>query len=158
MIQERSTPAKPADPPELSPYSGLRTRGEGTPRTMAPPLFLLVMLGVAVPLLITLGLAMASELQVMAVALGILALLAIFVNPFWGLVAFVGLLYTRPEEVLPALAGMRLTLMVSVITLVAFTFHSIIKRQSPVKTPINYLMAGFALIVMISAIPTGILS
>jgi putative inorganic carbon (hco3(-)) transporter len=113
------------------------------------------MVGVLVPLVISFGFAMMPELKVAALVVGLLTVMVIFAFPFVGLVAFVGLLYTRPEELIPALTGMRLTLIISMLTFIALFYRMLIRHEAPVKTPVNYLMAGFSLMIVLTSATTG---
>src|SRR5689334_21049277 len=52
---------------------------------------------------------------VIGAVVGFLGVALVFSQPYWGLLVFLGLLYLRPEESFPALAGARMTLFVSLI-------------------------------------------
>lgn len=60
---------------------------------------------------------------------GLVVFLLIVTSPFVGLLTFLGLLYLRPEELFPALAGARLTLIVSLISLFAWVISALLKRE-----------------------------
>lgn len=152
MIQERPSP------PDFNPYSSTLDPGARRSHSATPPLFLFLLVGVLIPLVLSFGFVLMPEMRVAAAVFGLLAVMLIFASPFWGLVAFVGLLYTRPEELFPAMAGMRLTLIFSMVTLVALIFRMLIRREAPVKTPLVYLMAGFSLVIILSSMTTGMLS
>src|SRR4051794_9406555 len=61
--------------------------------------------------------------------IGLIVFLLILTCPFVGLLTFLGLLYLRPEEIFPALAGARLTLIVSLIALFAWIISALLKRE-----------------------------
>src|SRR5688500_4831713 len=75
----------------------------------AAPIALWIISLLAIPGALAFGLASWNELQIAAAVVGLLAVMAVFARPYIGLVLFVILLYLRPEETFPALAGMRLT-------------------------------------------------
>jgi O-antigen ligase len=110
---------------------------------------------VLVPGLIAFGLATVNELQVVAVILGVLGVLAILARPFWGMIICVGLIYIRPEEAISALQGMRFTLLVSVVTLVAMLLQFSQQNTRLVRTPLNGLLSGFAITVVLSSLSYG---
>src|SRR5205085_560899 len=96
---------------------GLQAPGQG--QSALPPIPLLILAAVVLPIALAFGLATANELVVVAATLAGLGLIAIVARPFWGLVFFVALLYIRPEEMIPALRGTRIALIISLVTLVA---------------------------------------
>ncbi len=116
---------------------------------------LILALGGIVPFLLAYFFATLPETQVMAAFIGLLVVALIFAKPFWGLIFFVGLVYIRPEESIPALQGMRLTLMVSLITLVAMIFAMVINREAPVKSLLNGYMLGFGFVAVASTLGLG---
>src|SRR5213083_409531 len=52
--------------------------------------------------------------------IGLLAFALIVTSPYLGLLTFLGLLYLRPEEIFQQLAGARLTLIISLLSLFAW--------------------------------------
>jgi putative inorganic carbon (hco3(-)) transporter len=123
----------------------------------AQTLPLLLILGIIIPVGLVYGLVTTNESQVMAMILGLLGLLIIAARPYWGLIFFIGLVYIRPEESFPALAGMRLTLVVSLITLCALWFQLFLNRERMAQTPTNGMIIGFGLVTIASSLTTGIL-
>jgi O-antigen ligase len=109
----------------------------------------------AIPLLVA---SMASgntdnrAVAAIAVVAGIGAAIA---EPFIGLLLFIGLLYVRPEEVVNDLEGMRLALMVSLITFGALIFHNLIRRRPFVRSPLNGMILGFGAMAVLSAVGPG---
>ncbi|MBC7529419.1 MAG: O-antigen ligase family protein [Chthonomonadaceae bacterium] len=95
-------------------------------------------------------LATSQETQAVAEILGVVGAIATLRNPFIGLIIFIGLLYTRPEDLLPQLEGMRLSLMASVLTLVTLLVYKMQNKEKGVKTPGNALMLTFGLLCVIS--------
>ncbi|MCC2671930.1 MAG: O-antigen polymerase, partial [Armatimonadetes bacterium] len=115
---------------------------------------LLVVACILVPALLAYSFALGSEMRVTAVVLGILALTVVLTRPFWGLLLFCALLYFRPEETFPQLAGTRLTLCISVAAAVGLWLQMALNRESAVRTPLNVMIIGFGLAVVAS---TGML-
>lgn len=123
------------------------------------PISLLILTLVLVPFLIAYNLVTGkNELQVIGLVLAIVSGLIIIARPVTGLFLFVGLVFTRPEENISALAGMRLPLIVSVVTLLATIFHKLLNREPLARSPMNGMIFGFGIAVVISAIPSGIAS
>jgi O-antigen ligase/polysaccharide polymerase Wzy-like membrane protein len=60
---------------------------------------------------------------------GLIACMLVVACPYVGLILFLALLYLRPEESFPQLAGLRMTLMVSVLALSAWTINALICRE-----------------------------
>ncbi len=60
---------------------------------------------------------------------GLLAIAAIVACPYVGLLVFLALLYLRPEEMFPQLAGARFTLTVSVLVLFAWAINAFLCRE-----------------------------
>ncbi|MFN3649685.1 MAG: O-antigen ligase family protein [Armatimonadota bacterium] len=115
--------------------------------------FFAALLGI--PLVLALSFARANELQVIAVELCLLILVLGPAVPFWGLVLFVGLLYVRPEEIIPGLQGMRLSLGVSMVTIAACLVQLCVRRERVASTPLNPMMLGFAAALIASTLPYG---
>jgi len=79
----------------------------------------------------------------------------IIAKPFWGLVFFVALLYSRPEESIRALAGMHLTMVISLTTLAGMIFKLLLDRAALVRTPFIGMMVGLYAAIVWSAIFGG---
>jgi len=101
------------------------------------------------------ALAVGNENQVIAGVVGILGLVIVIARPFWGLLFFVGLLYTRPEETIPSLAGMHLPLVISLTTLVGLLLQMALKGEWFVRSPVNFLILGFVGVATASAVQHG---
>ena len=112
-------------------------------------LFLLT--GIAVPGILSYVLTVAHEAQVTAVIIGIIAMMLTLRFPFVGLILFAGLLYTRPEEVIPPLQGMRFSFIASVLTLTALTIQKYMDKEKWQAAPSNGLMIAFGVIVVMTA-------
>jgi len=108
------------------------------------------MAGLAVPLVLAYSFGTTSEYQVVAVVLGLLGAMLVLSQPFWGMIFFVGLLYCRPEETWPMLAGMRFTLMVAILALCGFYFRAALNREPLTRTPSVWMLVGFITWVAIS--------
>jgi putative inorganic carbon (hco3(-)) transporter len=117
----------------------------------AKNVLLFLLTGLAVPALLSYILTVAHEAQVTAAIIGIIAMLLTLRFPFVGLILFAGLLYTRPEEVLPPLQGMRFSLIASLLTLTALTLRKYMDRERWEAAPCNGLMIAFGVIVVMSA-------
>ncbi|MBI3909881.1 MAG: O-antigen ligase family protein [Armatimonadetes bacterium] len=124
-------------------------------RSAFPMAAILLVLGVGVllPMALARGLTTNSELKVVALELCLLGTLAVLLQPFWGLVLVVGLLYVRPEESIAALAGMRFTLLVSLVALASVLAHLFLSREKLVRTPFNVMLLGFAATAILSTVP-----
>jgi O-antigen ligase len=90
-----------------------------------------------------------------AAVIAMIAGLVIFVRPFWGLLLFVALVFIRPEELVPALAGLRLTLLVSSVTFLGMIFQALLNRETLKWTPLMTMIAGFFLSVVASTYRGG---
>jgi putative inorganic carbon (hco3(-)) transporter len=128
-----------------------------TGQSSALPVVLVAVAALIVPGIIAYGLGTLNELQVLAIVLGVLGVVAIVARPFIGLILFVTLLYTRPEEAVPALAGMHFTLLVALVTLGGMIVQMLMDRQKLVRTPLNATILGFfgATLVSASLVGTG---
>jgi len=113
---------------------------------------------VLLPAVLAYALTTSNELQVTAAVIALLGVVSILARPYVGLMLFIGLLYIRPEEMFPAMAGMRLTLMIGLVTLVGTWFQLCLNRSPIVRTPVNPLIIGFGVIVVISGMTVGNLS
>ena len=107
--------------------------------------------GVA-PALLAYLFATTHEVLVFAIVLGVIAVGMTLANPFIGLIIFVGLLYTRPEEVIEPLKGMHFSLIASVVTLAGTILKMRMNGEKPVRTPLNAMIVGFGLIVVLSTL------
>lgn len=127
------------------------------PQAAGPLPLAYIAIGVIVPALLSYLFATATnEYQIAA---GVVALIGIFLvvaRPTWGLLLFLALLYTRPEESIPALAGMRLPLMISLCTLAGTWLKLCLERTAFVRTPMNGLIIGFGLVCTLSSVGTGV--
>lgn len=121
--------------------------------TVSPALLLVV--GLLIPFILAYGMVATKETQVVALVVGLVGITAIFARPYWGLVLFIALLYMRPEESIPALQGMRFTLLVSVCTLVALYFQLFLSRTPLVQSPVNALILGFGAVAVVSTFGKG---
>lgn len=126
----------------------------GEPRGSAGPL-LIAAAAVVVPGAIAYGLLTANEAQVVAVLAAALAGFVILARPFWGLMLFVALLYTRPEESIPGLAGLHLPLLVAVVTMVGAWIQMFLEKQRVARTPMNLMVMGFFAVAILSSSPAG---
>ena len=100
-------------------------------------------------------LATGNEDQVMVTLLAVPALIAVVTRPLLGLLLFVGLLYTRPEDTFPELAGLHLTLIVSLTALVGMLVRTAVERESFVRSPLILMLAGFLLAAIGSSLGNG---
>lgn len=119
------------------------------------PLLLLLTALVVIPIVLAVALNIGSETRVAAGVLGALAVGVILYQPYWGLIVAVALMYFRLEELIPALAGMRLTLIISATTLVGAVGHLLVKKENPIRNPINGMLIGFAGVVAFSGVLHG---
>lgn len=115
----------------------------------------LLLAGAMLPIALAYSLSTGNEMQVAAAVVGLLGLLTVVARPFWGLIFFVALLYTRPEEMVPALAGMRLTLVISVSTLVGMMIQFALDRERFVRSPTNLTVLGFGAVTILSTLAGG---
>jgi putative inorganic carbon (hco3(-)) transporter len=86
---------------------------------------LIVVIGLLIPVLLL----QFPMPQVVGGLLGLLVFTLVVACPYAGLVLFLALLYLRPEEIFPQLAGLRMTLMISVLALSAWTINALICRE-----------------------------
>src|SRR5438045_4205375 len=100
------------------------------------PLFL-ILVCIVIPLVLPFAMTQANEVQVAGIVLGILAVGVVIAQPYWGLILFIGLIYVRPEESIPALEGMHFTLLVSIVTLIGTLAQLAINRDKLVRDPLN---------------------
>jgi putative inorganic carbon (hco3(-)) transporter len=124
----------------------LRADPRQLPAAAAVPAAVLLTVAVLLlPVALAIGLATTSELKVVAAVGAVLGGLVILARPYWGLVLFVALLYVRPEEVVPELAGMRLALAISLVTLAGAWLQTFLRREGVVRTPLNEMIVLFGL-------------
>ena len=127
----------------------------GRDTTFLPDVVLFALAGFIVPALLALGFALGNEMQVVAIGMAVLGVVLIMARPFWGLLFFVALLYARPEEVIPALAGMHFTLAISLVTLTGMVFKLCLDRSMLVRTPLIGMMLGFCCAMGLSGLVGG---
>jgi putative inorganic carbon (hco3(-)) transporter len=135
--------------PSLYQAAPARTQAEA-PTT--PSVLLLLVAGLLIPALLAYGMATTNELRVLAVILGLIAVVVILAQPFWGLIFFVALLYIRPEETIPALQGMRLTLVISAVTFSGLLLRLLLNREPLVRSPLITMILGFTGAVLLSTL------
>jgi len=126
------------------------------PSALSVPL--LIVCGIVIPVLLAYGFAVGNELQILAIILGILGVGLIAARPFTGLILFVALLYTRPEDSIHVLAGMHFTLIIAVVTLISMFVKMLLDREVVARNPAVPLYIGFAIMAVISALPLGTVS
>src|SRR5437762_9784681 len=102
---------------------------------LGAPLLAVILASVALPGLLAYSLATGNEFQVLAVVIAALTVAIVLGQPFWGLILFLGLVYTRPEESAKALNGMRLPLILALLTLVGMWFTIFSRGQKLVRSP-----------------------
>src|SRR5437868_15244046 len=90
---------------------------------ISAPGALLLLAGLLIPCLLAYTLATENPIKVTLWVVETALLLIAFARPFWGLLLLVALIYIRPEEINPDLAGMHLTLAVSIVTLISTWFQ-----------------------------------
>ena len=113
---------------------------------------LTLLAGAIAPALLSYLFATTHEILVFAIVLGVIAVILTLANPFLGLIIFVGLLYTRPEEVIEPLNGMHFSLIASVVTLAGTLLKMRMNGEKAVRTPLNGMIVGFGLIVVLSTL------
>jgi O-antigen ligase len=111
---------------------------------------------IVIPILLACAFATFNELQVCSAVIGLVGVAVIVANPFWGLIFFTLLLYTRPEDSIPALTGLQLPLIVSLVTLVSMLLQLMLNRTPFVRTPFIGMMVGFAVAGMLSGALAGV--
>ncbi|HEY3282481.1 MAG TPA: O-antigen ligase family protein [Armatimonadota bacterium] len=125
------------------------------PQPQTTSLLLILVCALLIPGLLAYNLVTNREAQVVAEVLAVLGVAAIFAWPFVGVVLLIGLVYVRPEESIVALQGMRLTLMVSLVTLLALWVHAFVDRKPMTKSPVNPLILGFGAIAIFTTFGRG---
>ncbi len=95
---------------------------------------------------------MGNEFQVLGVALAIIGVMVILARPFYGLLLFTALLYTRPEESIQALAAMHFTLAVAVVTIISMWFRMFMRKESFIHTPFLAMLTAFGLTAIASSL------
>lgn len=75
------------------------------------------------------SLALFSVTLAIALIAGLVVIAAVFINPFYGIILYVILLYIRPQEFIPSLAKMRIILVVAVIVLTFYLIHKIFRKE-----------------------------
>lgn len=141
------------NPPETLHVPRAEEEGVSSPTATV---ILALIAGVLVPGLIAYWMAVDSEVRVIAVVLAVLGFIVLMARPFWGLMFLIGLIYLRPEDTFSQLHGMRLTLWVSLGTLLATFVHMVLNREPIVRTPLNWTLAGFVACVVASTYRVGI--
>lgn len=143
----------------MTAFNWIRAAGEAPvhkrPVRGIVPAILLIVTGIILPALLALGLGVISDVQVVAIVIAVIGLAVILSRPFVGLVIFVALLFTRPEETIKPLDGMHLTLLVAVVTLIGMLLQMSQKREPFVRTPLIGLLFGFCFAAVLSAVPAG---
>ena len=88
----------------------------------------------------------------MAAALGLIGITVIFVDPFVGLVTYLLLLYTRPQDYVAAMQNLPIMLGLSVATFALMVLHMAVRHRMIVlaRVPQNYLMLWFFAAIILS--------
>jgi putative inorganic carbon (HCO3(-)) transporter len=139
----------------LSPTPSRLRAGEPTTRVDIALIAAALLLPLLLAVLITRG---GHELRVVVGIVAVVAIVASMARPFFGLVLFIGLLYVRPEDSFPVLTGMRLTLIVSMVTLGSMLVQRSLHHERLRKTPLNVMLGGFALALVLSTWRLGTIS
>src|SRR5438309_6212127 len=101
----------------------------------------------ALPILIPALLLWFPMPMVIGGVVGLLILTLVLACPYAGLIIFLGLLYLRPEEIFPKLAGARMTLVVSLVTLFAWAVNALLRRErSLLHLPVVRCFIGFVVL------------
>lgn len=84
---------------------------------------------------------------------GVAIMMAVFVNPVFPLILFFLVLYTRPAELFPPLAALKLGKLTMVgCMLSAFIQYWIVRREKLVKSPMDFWLNGFVIMMIVSFI------
>lgn len=126
-----------------------------TPAQQGPSFWLILLTGLVLPGLIAYGLVVNEAAFAIAIFGALIMGAAIMAQPFIGLLVFLVLVYCRPEELFPAITGMRLTLIVTAVTLFAAWIHLFIKKERMVKSPVVGFMIGIAIIAPVTTVAKG---
>lgn len=124
-------------------------------RSDKPSIWLLLIAVAALPGIIGYAMAAGDETQVFAIALASCAAIACLWQPFAGLLIFLTLFYTRPEESIPVLAGMHFTLIVAILTLIGMAVQFSVDRIHFVRSPVIGMTFGVLLASVASVLPGG---
>ena len=145
----------PTNEPQLSllPHDAQQSIGNASPLAILLPI---ICVG-AIPGLIAYALGTINETQVIGGVIGVLFGLLIASYPAFGLLVFVGLLYTRPEESIAVLAGMHFPLIVALVTTCGMAVKLLLEKLPAVKTPMVGMMVAFALAAMVGGEFKGVL-
>jgi O-antigen ligase len=82
---------------------------------------------------------------------GLLVVALVAARPYAGLLLFLALLYLRPEESFPALAGARMTLTVSLVALFAWAVNALLCRERLLlHLPVVRCCLGFVVVALVS--------
>jgi O-antigen ligase len=120
-----------------------------------PPWYVGVMAAL-VMLVVPLALLRYQTYLVIGGLVALMVLVLIVTEPFVGLLIFLGLLYMRPEEYIPALAGARMTLLVSVIALFAWMINALLcKERFRFHLPAVQCFVGFLVVAIGSTAFSG---
>lgn len=119
------------------------------------PIGLLLAFGLVAPIALAYSLATTPEVKVLAQVLALLGVVLILARPFIGLILLVGLVYIRPEESIQALQGMRLTLLVSLVTLAGAWTHAFLQKEPMLRTPSITMIVGFGAAAIASTFGKG---
>jgi putative inorganic carbon (hco3(-)) transporter len=122
-----------------------------------PPILLVVAILLLIPGVLSYELVTGQDSHVIAMLIAAIGGLVIIARPFWGLIFFTSLLYIRPEESITAIQGLRLPLIVSLVTIISVFFQKLLKKEPLVKTPLNIMIIGFGIAVILSAIQRGVI-
>src|SRR5205814_1747355 len=110
---------------------------------------------VALPAILTYGFATSAEQQVIAILSALIAVVVLLVQPFWGLMFFLTLMFTRPEDLFPAIRGMRLILWLALLTMAGAWFQLFVNRQRLSRHPMLIMMVGFTAMGVLGGALTG---
>lgn len=93
---------------------------------------------------------------VISLVVGLWGLALVTARPYAGLLIFLGLLYLRPEEYFPAIAGARATLLVSLLALFAWVTNAFLCRERfLLNLPSVFCFLGFCAVAVGSTLLCG---
>ncbi len=94
--------------------------------------------------------------EIAIIILGIIAIIAILLNPYFGLMLFTALLYIRPMDFIPELTPFHITRLIGGLTIVALIFRKGSNKEPIFKNYTQLKLLSFLILFMLLSLTTSI--
>src|SRR3989338_5742880 len=93
---------------------------------------------------------------IFAAILGLMAIVVILANPYFGLILFTSLIYLRPTDLFPALAPFHIARLIAGVTFLAMLFGKVVRKESIYKSCPQVRWLTILVLMMLLSVATSI--